>query len=828
MTVSAANRHPPLFNSAAMALLYFGLFCVADATTLKLEFGRSGFQVSLSEAPLVLALFYLSPLTLITVRVAAHLVLQISRRIQFTKLIFNVVVVAAGTAVANLIVASAWPISHTSPRTWLLLIVAVNVAGLVTTASVVGVITLVQGGVSPRTLATNAVSGLTVGLLNAVAGLAVLLIVQQSPWAVLVVMALAAAIVLLYRAYAQFLRQHKSLTEIYEAARAIAENPPDASVADALLKRVRALLSAEHATLWLGATGRYPESLLSARADDRGLIDLGVTPGAVRQRAVDTGRTVMVSPTAGDEDLRVVMRESGVKDVIVAPLRSGAHVIGTLEVAVRMRDNAYFSGDDVRLLETLAAHAAVAVENSRLVDRLRFDAEHDTLTGLPNRRRMIGALQEAVRISASGDVVAVIAFDVDGVRDVNDSVGHAAGDKLLIEFARRLRALSPAKALVARVGGDTFAATLRVESTEEAMRFAREVHAALNQPMQIGSLSLDLGSAVGVSIHPDHSSEPATLLQQAGVATQAAKVRPDAVQLFDASLESRSVRRLGLAADLRRALDSGDLDLSFQPKVVLADRTLAGVECLPRWQHPVHGAVAPDDFYAVAEHTGQLGRLTEFVLREVLHRAHAWVAGGQPMAVSVNVSPRMLEHPGFPDQVQALLGEYAIPAGLLTLEISADGGELETDRQSPVLRQLGALGVRLAVDDFGTGHSFAYLRQLPVNEVKIDRSFVLGMATDPGDRAIVRAIVDLSRHLDLVVVAEGVESERTVTMLAEMGCDVGQGFLFSRPLPYDRLVAWLAAQTEPLTGEPEHDAPARAAGDRTGVPAEVRRLRAVP
>jgi diguanylate cyclase (GGDEF)-like protein len=492
-----------------------------------------------------------------------------------------------------------------------------------------------------------------------------------------------------------------------------------------------------------------------------------------------------------------------------------------------MRDNAYFSADDVRLLETLAAHAAVAIENSRLVDRLRFDAEHDTLTGLPNRRRMIAALHEAVRISASNDVVAVIVFDVDGMRDVNDSLGHAAGDRLLIEFARRLRALSPAKALVARVGGDTFGVTLRIESADEAVHFARDVRAALNQPMQIGSLSLDLGSAVGVSVHPDHGSDPATLLQQADVATQAAKVRPEAVQLFHASLESRSVRRLGLAADLRRALDVGDLEMLFQPKVALAGRTLVGVECLPRWQHPVHGEVAPDDFLAVAEHTGQLGRLTEFVLREVLHRARAWVAAGQPMPVSVNVSPRMLADPTFPDRVQTLLDEHDIPTGMLTLEISADGGELETDRQSPGLHRLGALGVRLAVDGFGTGHSFAYLRQLPVNEVKIDRSFVLGMATDPGDRAIVRAIVDLSRHLHLVVVAEGVESERTVNLLAEMGCDVGQGFLFSRPLPYDRLVAWLAAQTELLTGEPEHDSPGHAPGDRSSLPAEVRRLRAV-
>ncbi len=809
---------------------------MANATILQLEVRRTGFQVSVGEVPLLLALVYLTPLTVVLLRLAANLVVQIYRRSPFVKTAFNVANVAAGAAVASLIVVSAGHLDRGSPRAWLILLLAVNAAAVFTLIGVASVIALVQGRLWTRDLVKGAVSSLVVGSVNGMVGLAVLLIIQESPWAIVLVFALAAAIVLLYRAYAQFLRQHKSLAEIYEAAKAIAENPPDASVADALLKRVRALLSAEYATLWLSATGRYPESQLSARADDKGLIDLGVTPAAVRQRAVETSSTVMVSPTVGDEDLRAVLREAGVKDVIVVPLRSGGLVIGTLEVAVRMRDNAYFSADDVRLLETLAAHAAAAVENSRLVDRLRYDAEHDALTSLPNRRRMIGALQEAVRISTSGDVVAVIMFDVDGMRDVNDSLGHAAGDRLLVEFAHRLRALAPPKALVARVGGDNFGVTLRVESAEEAVGFAREVRSALNQPMQIGSLSLDLGSAVGVTIHPDHGSDPATLLQQADVATQAAKARPEPVQLFDPSLESRSVRRLSLASDLRRALDAGDLTIHFQPKVSLADRALAGLECLPRWQHPVHGEVTPDDFLAVAEHTGQLGRLTEFVMREALYRAREWAATGRPIPVSVNISPRTLTDTQFPDQVRAWLDEYGIPAGLLTLELSA-GGELgDAGRQVPALRRLGALGVRLSVDGFGTGHSsLSYLRLLPVNEVKVDRLFVLGMATDSGDRAIVRAIVDMSRHLDLTVVAQGVESERTLTLLAEMGCDVGQGFLFSRPLPYDRLSAWLAAQPELLATLPEMtiavdagpDVEAAATDGQAANGAEVRRLRAV-
>jgi diguanylate cyclase (GGDEF)-like protein len=499
----------------------------------------------------------------------------------------------------------------------------------------------------------------------------------------------------------------------------------------------------------------------------------------------------------GSDELRRELRSANMKDAIIAPLRSGGAVIGTLEVCGRMHDNENFTIDDVRLVETLAAHASVAVENNRLVDRLRFDANHDTLTGLPNRRRMSAALEDAVKVHAPGEVVAVMIFDSDGLRDVNDSLGHAAGDKLLLEFATRLRTFCPPAGLVGRVGGDGFAVTIRLESADAAIALATELREALSHPMDMGPLNLDIGAAVGVAIYPEHGSDPDTLLKRADVATHAAKVRSSGVQLFDPSLESRSVRRLGLAADLRRALENDGLEVYFQPKIALDSREIIGVECLARWDHPVQGAVRPEDFVAVAEHTGQLGHLTDFVLREGLRRAQQWREAGHSIPISVNLSPRTVIDHDFPDRIAELLSLYETPPGMLTLEITEDGMITEKDRPLPTLRLLDVLGVRLSIDDFGTGYSsLSYLRRLPVDEVKIDRSFVQGMATDSGDLAIVRAIVDLARHLGLTVVAEGVESELTLSMLAEMGCEIGQGFLFSRPLPFDRFEAWLAARTE--------------------------------
>jgi diguanylate cyclase (GGDEF)-like protein len=806
----------PVLAPLPETILFLALFLAAEAVTLTVEIRRHGTTITLTEIPLVLALFYLPPLPLLTIRVVALLLIHARGRIGAVKQAFNVASRATATAAAILIVYAARPLTDvSSPRTWLVLLAAAFAAILIGVSAVVGVISLVQGGASLRRVFRTVAPALVVGGISATLGLLVLIAVDRNPWSVLLLGVLAGVLVVVYRAYGQFLRQHRSLSEIYELTRAVSETNNDNTLADALLVRVRELLKAEAATLWLLPQGRYPETLLSARLDDTGLIDLPATPESLRRRAVETGTTVAVGgKLGGDEKLLADLRAAGGENAIVVPLRSGSVVIGSLEVAGRIGGTmSTYRREDVQLLETVAAHAGVAVENSRLVDRLRHDAHHDTLTGLPNRRRLVNALEHAVTVRAPGEVVAVMQFDVSGLRDVNESLGHAAGDQLLGEVARRLREAAPPAALVARVGSDEFVVTLRTPGTDAAVNLAGELRRSLQSSLEIGSLTLDVDCAVGVAVHPDHGAEPATLLQRADVATRVAKSLSSAVQLFNVGLESRSARRLGLAGDLRRALDNDELEVYFQPKVSLRTRQLVGVECLARWEHRAHGSVAPEDFIAAAEHTGQLGRLTEVVLREGLGRCRAWALAGRPLGVSVNLSPRTLTDPDFPGRVEELLAEYGVSPDRLTLEMTEGGVVGETGRSLPIMHQLDELGVRLSVDDFGTGYSsLSYLRRLPVHEVKIDRVFVQGMATDPGDLAIVRAVVDLSRHFGLTAVAEGVESELTLSLLEEIGCDIGQGFLFSRPLSFDRLEAWFAAQTE---SEPTPLG-------------EVRRLRAVP
>ena len=552
--------------------------------------------------------------------------------------------------------------------------------------------------------------------------------------------------------------------------------------------------------IWLPADGRYPQILLTAQVDTPGLLDQSPTPPMLRERAVADATTLVVGPRVGDVGLRAVLRSSGIKDAIVVPLRSGSAVIGSLEVVARLGERSFFGRDDVRVLQTLAAHAAVAVENSRLVDRLRFDAYHDVLTRLPNRRRVLAQLDEAVQVRTPGEVVAVLAFDVDGVRAVNDAFGHDAGDQLVGEVASRLRALAPAAALVGRSGRAEFLVTLRVPAAAAAVQLAHSLRADLQRPLRVGETMLEVNVAVGVAVHPDQAADPEELVRFADLAAQEAKQFTTPVQLYHAGLQARSTLRLDLAADLRRALENGEVEVWFQPKLSLPDRRVVGVECLARWEHPAQGAIGPRDFVAVAEHTGELGRITDLVLREGLRRARGWRDAGRTLPVAVNLSFRTVVDPTFPDHLAALIEEHEVPADLITLEIREDSMVGEPERALANLKRLAETGVRLAVDDFGTGYaSLTSLRRLPFHEVKIDRSIVAGMAVDTDDLATVRAVVSLTRHLGLVAVAEGVESERTVQLLEELGCRVGQGFLFSRALPFDRFESWLAGQSNAAT-----------------------------
>jgi diguanylate cyclase (GGDEF)-like protein len=392
----------------------------------------------------------------------------------------------------------------------------------------------------------------------------------------------------------------------------------------------------------------------------------------------------------------------------------------------------------------------------------------------------------------------VLLMDLDRFKEVNDTLGHHHGDLLLQEIGLRLRRQMRQRDLLARLGGDEFAVLMTGLDQDAAVSTAERLLRALSEPMRLHGVEMEVAASIGV-VHvpagrPGNDQEATLLLQRADVAMYAAKQHYTGVQLYRDELDGYSPRRLALASGLRGAIEQGQLSLRYQPQARVADGVVVGVEALVRWEHPVYGTVPPDDFISIAEQTGQIRELTRFVLDAALSDRARWAAGGTSLSVSVNLSVRNLMEPDLVGTVQELLDRHGVPAGQLTLEITESHLMSDPARTAEVVRGLSALGTRLSIDDFGTGYSsLAYLKQLPVRELKIDRSFVSGMGTDADSALIVRSTIELGHNLGLRVVAEGVEDAATLARLRAHGCDGAQGYLLSRPVPSGDVPAAVAA-----------------------------------
>jgi diguanylate cyclase (GGDEF)-like protein len=421
-------------------------------------------------------------------------------------------------------------------------------------------------------------------------------------------------------------------------------------------------------------------------------------------------------------------------------------------------------------------------------------ALHDALTGLPNRTLLRDRTNQAIR-QADRELVpaALLLLDLERFKEVNDTLGHHYGDQLLAQVGRRLRAALRDVDTVARLGGDEFAVLLpRIGTTEGAVAVANKLQAALQEPFELEGLSLDVEASIGVALYPEHGNDPDELLQHADIAMYVAKDTHAGFMLFDPALDQHSPRRLALLGELRRAIDNRQLVLHYQPKVDAHTGQLLGVEALVRWQHPEHGVLPPGEFIPLAERTGLIGPLTHYVLDAALHQCHRWRQAGHELAVAVNVSARSLLDLAFPDQVAGLLARWDLPARLLMVEITESTIMADPTHALEILGRLNTMGVQIAIDDFGTGYSsMAHLKTLPVQELKVDRSFVSQMTSNNRDAVIVRSTVDLGRNLGLRVVAEGVEDVVTSQELEALGCDAIQGYYVSRPVPPDDLIHWL-------------------------------------
>jgi diguanylate cyclase (GGDEF)-like protein len=429
--------------------------------------------------------------------------------------------------------------------------------------------------------------------------------------------------------------------------------------------------------------------------------------------------------------------------------------------------------------------------------RLRHQALHDGLTGLPNRSLLYSRLKRAIAAAGRGDkrLAALMLIDLDRFKEVNDTLGHDHGDELLVEVAVRLRGALRRGDTLARLGGDEFAVLLpELPERAAVAELAGRLQDALGRPFALRGVAGELEASIGVALCPDHGDDVHTLVQRADVAMYDAKRAQAGIATYSAERDPYSADRLGLLAELRRAIARDELVLHYQPKVSVDGGEVIGVEALVRWQHPTRGLLGPVEFVPLAERTGTVAELTRWVVATALRQARAWIEAGRPLPVAVNLAAANIVDVTLPDAIAALLAEHRVPGGLLECEISEHTVMADPLRAMEVLGRLRDMGLRLSLDDFGTGHSsLAYLKRLPLDEVKIDRSFVAGMTQDENDAVIVRSTIDLARNLGLDVVAEGVEDAATLHGLGELHCDVAQGFHLSRPLPADELDAWLAA-----------------------------------
>ncbi len=421
------------------------------------------------------------------------------------------------------------------------------------------------------------------------------------------------------------------------------------------------------------------------------------------------------------------------------------------------------------------------------------EARHDRVTGLSNREDVARVLQRALdRAGRQDGDVGVLMIGLDRFKEINETLGHRRGDLVLAEVARRLSTVAGPRDVAARLGGDEFALILgSVDGVEGCVAAAERVLAALAAPVMIRGVELDVAAAAGVACHPEHGATFDALLRHADVALGRAKTSHRPAVVYSDAFDEHGVERLTLVAELGRAIDADELELVFQPQVELATGRLLAVEALVRWPHPERGQLSPEAFIEPAEHTGVIRRLTLWVIQSALAQADRWRMSGLDLRVAVNLSVRSIT-PELPRELAIILEGHD---GGLELEITETVGMIDAEGSLAVLEELRALGIRLSVDDFGTGFSsLAYLKQLPVSAIKIDRSFVMEMDSEASDRAIVRSTIDLARHLGMEVVAEGVESEASLAELRALGCHMAQGFAISPPLGAAALEAWAAEQ----------------------------------
>jgi diguanylate cyclase (GGDEF)-like protein len=764
------DRLPPLLVMAVLIPAYF----FGHRHALEFEFRRESNGVTLVQLPLALGVQVAAPGIHLIARLAAVLIGTAVERTPPQKALYNAAAATVEVGAAAFAVGLVRD-GEMGPAMWAALyagLVAGDVLGALALGAIWRVLRLPASG--SRMLVALVVAAPVSLIFTGVAIVAVSA-VRVEPLTALVVLALTGWLGVAYRAHRRVLARQSTTEQLYAFVKELGPLTADDQAAPEVLQRVRALLHAERLDLALPVGDGWQRlSVFDDRPFER---DANGAPALSTQ--VATTRTAVLSSRDGEGE-----------DTMATPLTSAAGLVGILTASHRLGNIRGFEMGDLRMLETVGAELAIALERGRLQADLERAATTDTLTGLHNLRETTQRLEELLTRRVDGVVLAAVA--VDSFREVNDTLGHQVGDELLLEVTRRLRLSSP-DALVGRIGGGRFAVAVPAQDAGgDAEMFGLGLRAQVEGRAQIGPVGTHVRLSVGVVRAPEHGTDAATLIRRAETAMYSARHAHGGPVLWEPAYEVQGQRRLAVVTALREAVASGAIGVAFQPKVETSSGRVSGVEALARWTHPALGAISPDEFIPLAEASGLMGPLTSTVLRQSLIACKGWQRRGGRVGVAVNVSADTVLDPSFVTEVAAILTAVGVPADLLTLELTE--GVVVSDPALAAVRmgELRELGVKLSVDDFGTGYSsLTYLKGLPIHEVKIDKGFVAGLSSDPADRAVVRAVVDIAHTLGMRVVAEGVEQEDQQGILRALGVDEVQGYLHARPMPALDVAAWL-------------------------------------
>jgi diguanylate cyclase (GGDEF)-like protein len=807
-------------------------FFLAELKVVDVHFRREKHSFSLSEFPAVLGLFLLSPDQYLMAMLLGSGSALVYFRQPPLKFAFNLSNFAISAAVSLTVFhALASPSGQPTSADWLAAFGGTLAATVVSAFAIATAISLSGGAPQYQKLPEMIQFGALVAVANTSLALLAVSILWVEPHLLWLLVVPLGTVFLAYRAYLSEREKGQRLEFLYQSGRILQHSPELDSAIVALLEHTRTMFRAERAEVVLYPRSADGDALLTRTAE----AEPPTTMVPVKLSSDDPTRTRVQSephaffhvPPIGDP------HADGVRQAMVAPLRGEAGTIGSIQIANRLTEATSFTDEDLRLLETLANQAATALENgqleqslaelSRLKEELRYQAYHDPLTGLGNRNLFTEQVNARI-VLPTPDLLPVVLFvDLDDFKVVNDSMGHVAGDHLLVAVADRVRNCVRAGDVAARLGGDEFAILLDdVPDLSRSLSVCQRILDALKVPVPIEGQEVSISASIGLAAGRDPRERADDLLRNADVAMYRAKaLGKSQYAVFEPTMHAAIIERHALSSELTRGIVRGELAVYYQPIISLATGGLYGVEALVRWRHPTRGIVGPDEFIRLAEESGAILGLGRWVLLEACREVAMWQqqwSRPEPLVLTINLSAAQLQDGDFVDDLGRILDETGFPATSLVLELTETAMFHDTHTTIARLQALRQLGIRIAIDDFGTGYSsLGYLRRFQVDILKIAREFIGAADGGSDDWAFAHAIVALGRTLGLRIVAEGVEDGGQLDRLREMGCEFGQGFLFARPVDG-------ATFTSKTFGSPGHPMPAAEAAGRPPVgPASVTR-----